>query len=111
MNGLALKEFASYETIEIDLGMLGESTYAFDIAGSNSTTIQAANTSGAWGSAVLTVERSNDGEQWFGLSCEVTISSDGIYAIRPFTKWVRVTVTTAGTAGHRATVTVYSQLS
>lgn len=112
MAGEALSDFSMSRLDIKDLGKLGDTAGPIDVGGATVTTIQATNTTGAWGSGVLTVERSNDNETYYALTAgATTISADGITTMAPDTKWIRVRVSTAGTAGHSVRLGIYSRLS
>lgn len=112
MNGQALQDFFGTVAETFRLDLLG-SQLLIPCGGATSVTIQADIVDGAWGSAELTVERSNTGSgtEWYALSTPVTISSSGIYTITPDTAFLRVYVTTAGSANDRVRVTAYYRLS
>jgi hypothetical protein len=63
-------------THRLQLNLL-DNAVEWDVAGTDGTEVQAEIAVGAWGSAVLTYERSNDGRVWRGLETAVTQSSAG----------------------------------
>lgn len=110
MNGHALNELyrINHETLRLEL--LGDQLI-IECGGANAVSIQAEIDKGAWGSAVLTVMRSNDGNNPYALASPTTISSSGITSITPDTQYLHVVVTTAGSANNTVNVTAYSRLS
>lgn len=112
MQGEALEAFHTNQTMILELDKLEHTFGPIDVGGATSVSIQASLIEGAWGSAVLTVKRSNDGEVYGNLATgATTISSNGITTITPDTKFLQVYVSTAGSAGDKVRVTVYSKLS
>lgn len=113
MTGQALNDFYRVNATPkagIEVDMLGRELL-IECGGATAVTIQAAVTEGAWGATVLTVQRSNDGLEWAALASPTTISAPGITSITPDTQYLRVYVTTAGSAADRVRVTAYSRLS
>lgn len=112
INGQALYDFARFARADFKLDNLGNQIL-IDCTGANAVSIQATVIEGAWGSAVLTVERSNTGDplEWYALSTPVTINSDGITDIIPTTNYLRVYVTTAGSANDRVRIAASARLS
>jgi hypothetical protein len=107
MNGAALDSIYQAVPAVIDLSSLG-SAHVFQAGGGNAVTIQTALATGtSWGSGVLTVERSNDGANWFALATATTISSSTITTVTPDTNFLRVVVSTAGSAGVTVKVAPY----
>lgn len=111
MPGEALTEFHRLAMASLELDKVGSRLGPVDVGGANVCTIQATVTDGAWGSGVLTVERSNDGEEWVAMATPLTISSDGISTTTPTTKYMRVRVSTAGSANDKVRVSLYARLN
>lgn len=107
MNGAALDSIYQARPEVLDLSSLG-SAYEIHVGGGNAVTIQTALATGtSWGSGVLMVERSNDGANWFALATATTISSSTITTVTPDTNYLRVVVSTAGSAGTTVKVIPY----
>ena len=110
MTGQALNDFYRIAQTVLQIDYLGRELI-IECGGANGVTIQTPLTEGAWGSAVLTVQRSNDGQVWYALASPTTISSDSITSVTPDTQFLRVYVSTAGSAADKVRVTAYSRLS
>ena len=90
----------STETQLLNLNVYGAAVY-FPMAGRAMFTLQASLLLGSWGSAVVTVTRSNDKATWTALETVTTFSADGSTTQREACfEWMRCQVTTAaGGAG------------
>jgi len=65
-------------------------------------------TAESYGSAVVTLERSLDGVEYFAMDAAETLSADGMGNLHDVrgSSWIRAVVTTVGTANARARVTL-----
>lgn len=91
----------------VDLNLLG-SHVKTRLGDANRATIQAARLIGTWATAVLTVQRSNDGVTWAALESGVTFAAAGISVEIDADgyEWLRAIVTTAEGSGSDALATV-----
>lgn len=104
-------EFSAFlPTASLELDKVGQATRPLRVLGLSVVTMQAANTTGAWGTGVVSLKQSNDGEHWEDFDTAVTANSDTIERVDVASVWVRAEVTTAGSAGHYAAVTICGRI-
>ena len=99
---------ATIPATELDLDLVGDTHNPLRVVGLSVVSLQASNITGAWGSGVVTIQRSNDGIHWSAFSPAATVSAaDGFVTVTAVCcTWVRAIVTTAGTAGHKVSVSL-----
>ena len=96
--------------LPIDLNNDG-ATVQFKQEGCSTGTIQIAQTDGASGTWVLTVEQSNDGTNWVARSPSLTYSSSGVQTgITLVTTYTRLRVSTPQGAAANATVSMSARI-
>lgn len=95
-------------TTSIDLNSAEE--VVFEHAGCSTGTVQIARKSGATGTWVVTVERSNDGSTFVALDTPTTYNTFGVQAALSLdTRFTRVRVTTPQGADADAVITMFAR--
>lgn len=112
MTGAALRDFQKTDVVNLELDQLDSGAdQIVEVGAANKGHIQSSIIDGAWGSAVVTIERSSDGVNWVALSSPVTINSDTLTSITPDTNYLRARVSTIGSANDRARIVFDSRLN
>lgn len=83
----------------VDFGLKNENVF-LDVRGMSTVRGQAYLSSGSYGSGVVVMERSLDGDHWFAMGTAQSFSADGISGLHDCqaTGYIRLRVDVAGTA-------------